>query len=66
MPYTPAQKKANEKWVNNHRDKYNELCRNGYKVYYEKNADKIRQKKLDHYYAKRELEIFRRILLELS
>lgn len=63
MPYTQAQKKATYKWISNHREDWNELCKANYKTYYDKNAEKLRQKKLERYYAMRELEIFRKILL---
>lgn len=63
MPYTQAQKKATYKWISNHRDEWNDMCKTNYKTYYERNAEKLRQKKLEHYYAMRELEIFRKILL---
>lgn len=63
MPYTKAQKRATDKWISNHREDWNDMCKTNYKNYYERNAEKVKQKKLEHYYAIRELEIFRRILL---
>lgn len=63
MTYSIAQKNATDKWISNNRDEWNKLCKINYKTYYDKNAEKIRQKKLEHYYVKREFEIFRKILL---
>jgi hypothetical protein len=63
MAYSEAQVRANNKWISNNKEKWNELCKTNYKTYYDKNAERVRQKKLEHYYAIRELEIFRKILL---
>ena len=61
--YTEAQKRATNNWRKNNKDKWNELCRENNKIYYENNKEEKRQKNLDRYYVKREFEIFRRILL---
>ena len=63
MTCTDAQKRATNKWISNNRDEWNEMCKTNYKTYYDKNAEKVRQKKLEHYYAVREFSIFRKILL---
>ena len=63
MTCSEAQKRASYRWIDNNRDDWNCICRSTYKTYYERNSEKIKQRKLEMYYVKRELEIFRRILL---
>ena len=63
MTCSEAQKKASYKWISNNREEWNSICRSNYKTYYERNVDKVRQRKMELYYVKRELEIFRKILL---
>lgn len=63
MPCSEAQKRASYKWIENNREDWNGICRATYKTYYENNCEKIKRRKLETYYAKRELEIFRKIML---
>lgn len=61
--YSIAQQKASMKWRENNKDKWNELSRDNMKIYYEKNKEQKRIKNLNHYYLKKEMELFRNILL---
>ncbi len=63
MPCSQAQKRANYKWIANNRDEWNSICKLNSRIYYERNIEKVRQRKLEHYYAMKEFETFRKILL---
>jgi|LakMenEpi03Aug12_release.lakeMendotaPanAssembly.Ray.scaffolds.fasta_scaffold4292033_1 hypothetical protein len=56
MATTEAQKKANKKWRENNKDKYNAIqLSNNIKFYYQ-NKDKILQKKKEYYLKKKQLK----------
>jgi hypothetical protein len=61
--YTPSQKRATNNWISKNKDKWNMLCRENSRIYYDNHKEEKKQKCLDRYYVKREFEIFRRILL---
>jgi len=63
MTCSEAQKRASYKWIEKNREEWNGICRNNYKIYYDRNVEKVKQRKMELYYVKRELEIFRKILL---
>jgi hypothetical protein len=61
--YSLAQQKASMKWRENNKEKWNELSRENMKTYYESHKEEKRIKNLNHYYLKKEMKLFRNILL---
>ena len=61
--YTKAQKKATMKWIDRNKERWNELCKEHSKTYYENNKETVQRKMLGRYYLKKEMELFRKILL---
>jgi hypothetical protein len=61
--YSTAQKNNILKWRFNNRDKYNNYMNDYCKGYYQINAEKFREKRRNHYYYKKEAELFRKILI---
>ncbi len=67
--YTPSQKKASMKWIANNREKWNELCKDNMKKYYENNKAEKKKKQLERYYYSKEnsysevSKLFRKILI---
>lgn len=76
---TEAQKRANKKWREKHRDKYNAymlpLANKYYnnhkdevlekkRQYYEDNKSAVKEKTLNRYYLKKEIQIFMNILID--
>lgn len=51
------------KWRENNKEAYNSYMKEKCKEFYKKNAERQKKKQLQHYYAVREFEIFRKILL---
>jgi hypothetical protein len=62
--YTESQKKATYKWRETNKEDYMDY-HNNYRreVWYVNNAEKIKTKRMETYYLKREFQIFRNILL---
>jgi hypothetical protein len=62
--YNKQTKTAIMKWRDTHKDDYNEYFTEYMReVYYKKNSDKIKEKRMKKYYLNKELETFRKILL---
>ena len=62
--YTPAQKKASMTWRAKNRLEYNEYMKPHREKYYKENKDMLSIKKSLKYFLKKELEIFRNILID--
>lgn len=63
MPYTEAQKRATYRWRAKNLDKVNEARKVWNQNYYEKRGDFCKEKSNKYYYMKKEMNIFRNILL---
>ena len=63
MTYSEASKKATYAYREKNLDKHLELTRLYVKTHYDKNREKKIAKVLDRYYFKKELALFRNILL---
>jgi hypothetical protein len=57
------QNQYNTKWQKLNPEKWAEINRKGQANFYQKNKDKQKEKSMKHYYLKKEMEIFRNILL---
>jgi hypothetical protein len=79
MPISEAQKRATKKWRDKHREKYNTYMLpmatkyyNNHKEevlekkqqYYEDNKTAIKERTLNRYYLKKEIQIFMNILID--
>ena len=58
-----SQKRASKKWIENHREQFNALCRKNMKKYHESHRDITCKRMLKLYYWKKEQKIFLNILL---
>lgn len=58
-----AQKKANQKWRENNKDKYNAICLASTKKYNENHKDKIKLKQNGYYLYRKETERLRNVYL---
>jgi hypothetical protein len=63
MVYNDNTKKAHYKWRQNNIEQYRDYVNKGAKKYYQNNRESSNEKALKRYYLKKELEIFRNILL---
>jgi hypothetical protein len=63
MPTSEPQKRANKKWRENNRERYNNICKEAVRKNYIENKDAISLRKAKWYLFKRETELFRHILL---
>ena len=63
MPYTDAQKRATYKWKAKNLEYVNEKRKSYNKKYCEKNREMYKEVALKYYYLKKEMAIFRNILL---
>ena len=52
--YTPAQARANKKWVNKNKEKVQKYQLDYSRTYYEQNKEKIRKRNLERYHEKKE------------
>jgi len=66
MVYNEDAKMAHYRWRQTHMDQYREYVNKSAKKYYQNNKEKANQKSLGRYYLKKEWEIFRHILLDVS
>lgn len=64
MPSTEAQKRAQQKWRERNRDKYNEFQKKLAVEYYHKNTEKILEYKKKKYLMAKECQRFRNILID--
>lgn len=63
MVYNENTKQSHYKWRENNIDQYREYIKKGAKKYYESNKVEQQLKSLKKYYLKKEMNIFRHILL---
>jgi hypothetical protein len=63
MPYTEAQKRATYKWKAKNLEYVNEKRKAYNQTYCEKNREMYKSSSLKYYYLKKEMAIFRNILL---
>lgn len=64
MPITSlSQARANKKWRENNREKYNEICAESMRINYDKYKSKKSEYNKNAYLLKKELEIFMNILI---
>ena len=63
MVYTQKHKIAIDKWRENNREKYNEICLVAQHKYNSQNKEKIKIYKQKYWIYKKETEIFRNILI---
>jgi hypothetical protein len=52
--YTEAQKRANKKWREKNKERFQKYQLNYSRSYYEENKEKIRKRNLERYYEKKE------------
>jgi hypothetical protein len=64
MTYNESTKKAHYKWRANNIEQYRGYVNKGAKKYYLEHRQESNEKALKRYYLKKELEIFRRILVD--
>ena len=58
-----AQKKANQKWREKNKERYNSICLEATKKYNENHKDKIKSKQNGYYLFRKETERLRNIYL---
>jgi hypothetical protein len=58
-----AQKKANQKWREANKERYNAICLASTKIYNENNKDKIKLKQNGYYLYRKETERLRNIYI---
>jgi hypothetical protein len=63
MPTTEAQKKANKKWREANKEKYNAICLESAKKYNEEHKDEIKVKQHSYYLFRKESAILRNIYI---
>jgi hypothetical protein len=63
MPTSEAQQKANKKWREANKEKYNAICLESTKKYNIENKDSIKVKQHSYYLFRKESEILRNIYI---
>lgn len=61
--YNDKVKEAQYRWIEKNREHFNAICRANMKKYHETHKSELNKKCLGRYYLKKEMEIFRKILI---